>query len=71
MLSIEDIKLLNEYLNHELGESDDIKILKEKIALVCKQINISEIANKDMTTLQDAISKLGKEDKEDEKREEK
>ena len=44
MLNIEDIKLLNKAL--ESVSSEEFKKIKEKISLVCQQIEINEKAHK-------------------------
>lgn len=56
MLSIEEIKLLSKVLN---GEDIDFSLLKEKLNLIVKQIEIQENAQREMALLQDEIVKLG------------
>ena len=58
MLSLDEIKLIGKILN---GEDVDFTILKEKVNLVVKQIEISEEAQKQIAEIQDKIVKLGEE----------
>jgi len=59
MLNIEDIKLLNKAL--ESVSSEEFKKIKEKISLVCQQIEINEKAQQEIASLQDKIVDLNKE----------
>lgn len=59
MLNIEDIKLLNKAL--ESVSSEEFKKIKEKIGLVCQQIEINEKAQQEIASLQDKIVDLNKE----------
>lgn len=68
MLNIEDIKLLNKAL--ESVEAEEFKKIKEKISLVCKQIEINEKAKMEIASLQDKIVALNKEDEADAKEKE-
>lgn len=59
MLNIEDIKLLNKAL--ERVNDEEFKKIKEKISLVCKQIEIQEKAQMEIASIQDKIVALNKE----------
>ena len=53
MLNIEDIKLINKALD-SVNDEEFLK-LKEKISLVCQQIEINEKAQQEIASLQDKI----------------
>lgn len=59
MLNIEDIKLINKALEN-VYEEEFLKI-KEKVSLVCQQIEINEKAQQEIASLQDKIVDLNKE----------
>lgn len=59
MLSIEDIKLLNDLLE-EIDVDYKYQTLKTKIGYVCDQINLSEKTNKEISEIQDKIRELDK-----------
>ena len=67
MLSREDLKLLNELLHGGDLKTEEAEKLATKIALLCKQIEIMDKAQKDAAEIQDKIVALEGKDENKEK----
>lgn len=65
MLSFDEIKLIDKVFK---GEEVEFSDLKKKIELLVKQIEINEKASKEITAIQDEISKIGVKDEDKEEK---